>query len=501
MRTHTAATAAAIFLFTSAAVASAAVAIALIPEVPAAPPAPVPAAAEHPPLSLHPENPRYFLFRGKPWVIITSGEHYGALLNLDFDYAAYFDTLAADRLNGTRVFSGAYVETGGDFHIAENTLDPAPGRLIAPWARSGEPGYADGGNKFDLTRWDEAYFARLRDLVAAASARGIIVEMNLFCPFYGDSQWSVSPMNARNNVNGLGAVARTDVYTLEKSGGLLAVQEAMVRRIAGELRSFDNVYYEIANEPYFGGITMEWQHRIADVIALAQKGFPHPFLISQNVANGSTKVEDPHPGISIFNFHYATPPDAVAVNFHLRKVIGDNETGFRGTADTPYRTEAWDFILAGGALYNNLDYSFTARHPRGTFRYPPTQPGGGSAALRQELRILRDFIEGFDFVRMRPESSVVKGGVPPGGTARALVEPGRAYAIYLRRAGSAGSAAPRGETVLEVELPAGRWHSEWLDTKKGRALEPEGFEHTGGPRRLRAPAYEDDIALRIRRRD
>jgi len=25
--------------------------------------------------------------------------------------------------------------------------------------------------------------------------------------------------------------------------------------------------FEVCNEPYFGGVTMEWQHHIADVIA------------------------------------------------------------------------------------------------------------------------------------------------------------------------------------------------------------------------------------------
>ena len=34
------------------------------------------------PLSLHPDNPHYFLFRGKPTILVTSGEHYGAVLNL-----------------------------------------------------------------------------------------------------------------------------------------------------------------------------------------------------------------------------------------------------------------------------------------------------------------------------------------------------------------------------------------------------------------------------------
>ena len=53
------------------------------------------AAAPERPLALHPENPHYFLFRGKPAVLITSGEHYGAVLNLDFDYRPYLDELQA----------------------------------------------------------------------------------------------------------------------------------------------------------------------------------------------------------------------------------------------------------------------------------------------------------------------------------------------------------------------------------------------------------------------
>ena len=43
----------------------------------------LPAAGE--PISLHPDNPHYLLFRGKPTVLITSTEHYGAVLNGDFD--------------------------------------------------------------------------------------------------------------------------------------------------------------------------------------------------------------------------------------------------------------------------------------------------------------------------------------------------------------------------------------------------------------------------------
>src|SRR5436189_5765673 len=85
-------------------------------------------AAEGAPLALHPRNPHYFLFHGKPALLITSGEHYGAVLNLDFDYVRYLETLKADGLNLTRTFTGAYVEPMGAFNIASNTLAPAAGR-------------------------------------------------------------------------------------------------------------------------------------------------------------------------------------------------------------------------------------------------------------------------------------------------------------------------------------------------------------------------------------
>jgi len=65
-----------------------------------------PATAADKPLALHPDNPRYFLFRGKPAVLVTSGEHYGAVLNRDFDYRPYLDELKARTFNLTRTFSG-----------------------------------------------------------------------------------------------------------------------------------------------------------------------------------------------------------------------------------------------------------------------------------------------------------------------------------------------------------------------------------------------------------
>ena len=151
----------------------------------------------------------------------------------------------------------------GNFTIASNTLAPAAGKFLAPWRQR------DG--KFDLTKWDDAYFARLKDFVAYAAQSGVVVELVLFCPLYEDSMWNVSPMNARNNVNGIGDVARTDVLAL-KDARLTEVQDAMVRKIVSELRDFDNLYYEICNEPYFQGVTLAWQEHISKVIAETRSG-------------------------------------------------------------------------------------------------------------------------------------------------------------------------------------------------------------------------------------
>ena len=88
------------------------------------------------PLALHPDNPHYFLFRGKPTILITSAEHYGAVLNLDFDFTKYLDELKTHGLNLTRTFSGVYCEDTKAFGITRNTLAPAEGKLSCPWARS-----------------------------------------------------------------------------------------------------------------------------------------------------------------------------------------------------------------------------------------------------------------------------------------------------------------------------------------------------------------------------
>ena len=459
------------------------------------------ASAKDRPLALHPDNPHYFLWRGQPTVLITSAEHYGAVMNLDFDYVPYLNELEARKLNNTRVFSGAYVEPAGAFNITQNTLAPLPGRFITPWARSSQPGYANGGNKFDLTQWDENYFKRLRDFVKEAGRRGVVVEMNLFCPFYEESQWKLSPQNSSNNVNGLGNVARTDVYTLDKNGGLLAVQEAMTRKIVTELNAFDNLYFEICNEPYFGGVTEPWQRKIIDGLGAAQREVGCRKLISLNIANGSQRVDNPHPAVSLFNFHYCHPPVVVADNWHLNKPIGENETGFRGPQDFLYRTEGWDFMLAGGALYNNLDYSFSATHPAGTLS-DYRSPGGGSLALRQQLGTLKQLIDGLPLPHIAPQPSDLVE-TSPELICSCLGKADEAYLLYVHRkipkklnqSALDQLHAPHAPVELSIGLPAGDYDVVRINPVSGERGQLPSLSVKDQRASLSLPDFHMDAAL------
>ncbi|MCI0540532.1 MAG: hypothetical protein L0Z50_35475 [Verrucomicrobiales bacterium] len=463
------------------------------------------------PLRLHPDNPHYFLFRDKPTILITSGEHYGAVLNLDFNYVPYLDELRKNRFNQTRTFSGTYIEPADlsveGVQLLGSTLSPLkPERYCSPWLRSSTPGAGDVGNKFDLTKWNPEYFTRLKDFIAQAGERGIVVEFVLFCIFYGEvgdeTFWKLSPLKAGNNVQGIGTVPHQQALAL-KDPELTAVQEAFVRKIVAELKDFDNLYYEICNEPYTG-VTREWNDRMVAVIVEVEKAFPHKHLIAQNIANGiqpdgSSKIRQPNPHVSVFNFHYSVPPDVVAMNYDLNKPIGDDETGFRGTADEPYRTEGWDFLIAGGAVYSNLDFTFSLTRPAGDGPSIFDKTGGGPK-LRDQLRILKEFMDGLDFIKMKPNDAVIKtsrfagpqaASPPVKPTARALAEPGKAYAIYLRGGDQA---------ELVLDLPAGDYRAEWVNTKTGKIDKTEDLQTAGGDQTLKSPAYAEDIALRLMRK-
>jgi hypothetical protein len=436
------------------------------------------------PISLHSENPQYFHFRGKPVVLVGSTEHYGAVVNADFDYIRYLDEVRACGLNLVRIFSGSYIEMPGAFDILKNTLAPAPGKLMVPWARTEIPGATGGGTKFDLTKWDAGYFHRLGEFVKAAGERGIVVEVTLFSPFYNVDFWNISPLNPANHVNSVGSAGLNACF--QANSDLLPFQKALARKCLEELRAYDNVYFEIINEPYQGAVSDEWQTIIIDelVVALAELGPSERHLIAQNVANYEGVISNPHPAVSIFNFHYAKPVAAL-LNQGLNRVIGNDETGFAGRTDFPYRREAWEFMLSGGGLINHLDSSFTIDREDGLDATAPTS--GGGPGIRRQLGLLRWFLHELPILRCSPQSGWITGGVPANGAVHVLGAPGEAYGLYLR----GGSTA-----TLIANLPAGTWRGRWINPQSGAvAGRVDEWEHGGGDATLQSPAYSEDIAL------
>ena len=462
---------------------------------------------EYPPLKLHNYNQHYFHFRGKPAILVGSTEHYGAVMNLDFNYIRYLDELSDKGLNITRTFSGIYVEPQGAFGIAKNTLAPGKEKFICPWVRSDQPGYPGGGNKFDLTKWDEGYFTRLKDFIEQAGKRNIVVELDLFSNFYDTIQWKLSPLYYSNNINNLEPIPDHKEVLSLRHPQLLKIQEEMVRKILTECNSFDNLYYEVCNEPYFGDLQAldEWEEHMTNFVFETESKLPLQHLISHNIQNGKLKIENPNPAVSIFNFHYAKPPVTVEMNYELNKPIGDNETGFNGIEDVKYRTEGWDFLTAGGALFNNLDYSFTAENEDGSFVVAPGQPGGGGVALRNQLKLMKDVFGKLDFIRMKPSDHLLKTTPEGSTTVRILAEEGKQYLLYLNNSKQSDkiNSEPVSEVVnrfeISFELPAGNYKGQWINPVTGQRNQFPIRKHNGNIYYLETPPVKEDMALIITR--
>jgi hypothetical protein len=465
-----------------------------------------------PPIRPHPANPHYFLFRDKPTVLITSGEHYGAVLNADVDYKKYLAAIDSDGLNYTRIFGGSYVEVPAkSFGILRNDLAPQPGRFIAPWMRSETPGYAGGGNKFDLTKWNPEYFERYHAFLADASKRGIVVEITLFSSHYDEMMWKISPFHPSNNVNSTDAIDWKKLHTLE-NGNILGFQEKYARKLMEEARDFDNVIFEIQNEPWSDrpkltsvvnpylrppgrdtypnsidiadDLSLAWQERVAEWFLAEESALRIPHMLAQNYSNFLAPVGSHR--ADIINFHYAYP-DAVTLNYGLDIPIAYDETGFLGRDDDAYRRQAWNFMLSGGSIFDALDYSFSPGHEDGQ-DLEPNGPGGGSPTFRHQLRILREFLNKFSIVDLRPDATTVKHA--SGVVAHALSNPGHEYAIYLDG---------NGPTELTLTLPPGDYKLEWINTKTGATDKTEDFHHASGDKTLTSPTFDNGIALRLTR--
>lgn len=464
-------------------------------------------------VSLHPQNPRYFIYNGEPTVLITSTEHYGAVTNAAFKYEEYLDMLQSYGFNLSRVIV-LMRETETDFkgYLGyQNTLCPTPENYVAPWKRSQVPGGVDGGNKFDLDIWNDAFFERLKDFCRKAGERGIIVEITFFNQYYNnkeDSPWTLSILNTENNINGVGATSYNRFNGCENKQ-LLERQEALVRKVVVEMKEFDNIYYEICNEPPYPKpedpqvipvdhphvlgekAISQWQNYVLSVIMDVETEFDCKHMIS---------VGDPHESIdfgkfSIFNYHYRRSADAGLKSHYCHKkplAIDETLTGIvswnREMDFDGRRKEAWELFMSGFSVYDYLDFTIATDDPRGEGN--AEFPGGyfyDGTMMRFYLKYLKDFIQSFDFIKMVPDNSVIKN-IPTTSRAFALVEKGKAYAVYIN-----GSALK----CVTIYLPEGCYRAEWYNPITGNVDIIQENIIGGKDVMLELHLYHTDIALKI----
>jgi hypothetical protein len=314
-------------------------------------------------------NGRYFATPdGKP-VLLTGAHTWQNLQDTGFtdppprfDYQAYLDQLQANGHNFFRLWT--WEQARYSVEIASDDYFTTP----LPYARTG-PGLAiDGKPKFDLDRFDDAYFARLRTRVQQASAMGIYVSVMLFNGWSlqarkGDeannNPWKGHPFNAANNVNGVdgdvdGDGSGEEVHTLANPA-VTAVQERYVQKVINTVYDLGNVLYEIANEgPADSG---PWQYRM---ISYLRAHDTHPVGMTAVYPDGDNKTlwDSPADWVSP-NGDLDNPPPrtggkvVLADTDHLCGLCGDREWPWKSftRGENPVYMDAYDGAYGiGGSI-------------------------------------------------------------------------------------------------------------------------------------------------------
>ncbi|HXQ28909.1 MAG TPA: DUF6298 domain-containing protein [Gemmatimonadales bacterium] len=221
-------------------------------------------------------NPRYFT-DGSGHAVYLTGSHTWADFQDNgpsdpprpFDYDGYLDSLVAWNHNFFRLYVWEQAKWTAEFR-GEYWFNPLP------WVRTG-PGLAlDGNPKFDLHRFNEAYFERLRARVEAAGRRGIYVSVMLFNGWSlgpkGEADlndpWRGHPFNAANNISGIDGHGDPYPSGLASQTLLLptvvAIQEAYLRKVIDAVNDLDNVLYEVSNEGDASSI--DWQYHMINFV-------------------------------------------------------------------------------------------------------------------------------------------------------------------------------------------------------------------------------------------
>jgi hypothetical protein len=482
-------------------------------------------------VKIDPENPKYLLFRGKPLALVSASEHYGSVINRPFDFEKYLDDAAAHKITMTRTFL-LYRE----LQSARNPSSPCKPEspdFVAPWVRTGPGKALDGEPVYDLDRWNPEYFHRLHRFLDEAARRRIVVELTVFSNTYADNIWALNPLRKENNLQHVGDVEWEDYLSL-KNHDLVERQKTYARKIIEETSGYDNVYYEICNEPG-GGVPGHatpadvdaWQEEMARAMrdVLQRQNRPHLLAGQQAFTYGAKNVfpmdatfagktfdivnEHPLPETQ-FAGHVYDMGNFMSKELRLDQVAGfckaaypspkptvldeDNTASmYRDlTGWTIHRKRAWTALL-NGCHYDYIDFSITVGNEAGT--------SASRQAIRTWMQHLSEFMSSLDFVHSKPDAEWI-AEAPKNLVVSGLSVGGREYVGYLgdARELSDPSAGESIEGRIYLALPAGEFDVSLYSPVSGESS-PAIPLKGGGKSAITLPSFRQDIVIRAKRRD
>jgi hypothetical protein len=257
-------------------------------------------------IRVHPENPRWFaddsgraIYLGGHQIFVDLQDN---SYNKEFirngvrilDWNEYVKFLKAHNFNYLRNWIIWSTGSGSMAPVNNAIAYPMPYKRVEGHGKA-----KDGGNKFDLSRFDEAFFRRMRDRCEDLHKAGVFVSIMLF-EVYGflggesagdppQTLWDGNVFNETNNINGIDVDYDGDgkgiefFYTNDKR--ILRLQKEYVMKVLDTLNHLDNVFYEIANELY----APQWQYEMIEFIKRYEKSKPKQHLILLS-AGGRTRT-------------------------------------------------------------------------------------------------------------------------------------------------------------------------------------------------------------------
>ena len=255
---------------------------------------------KHHPLTISAVNPRYFTDEGGKAVYLTGSHTWNNFVDMTpgnssdtFNYQAYLDFLKKYNHNFFRLWTWELLNWDTNANHDENAknyiVDPHP------WLRTGPSTAVDGLPVFDLTKFNEQYFERLRERVEAAEKQGIYVSVMIFEGWgiqFSPDAYKNHPFYPMNNLNNLGLdtaeSSRLGIHELTNTK-ILEIQEKYLKKLIETVNDLDNVLYEISNENH--PESTEWQYHMIRFIKDYEKqmGNQHPVGMTFQYRGGNNQ--------------------------------------------------------------------------------------------------------------------------------------------------------------------------------------------------------------------